>query len=156
MTDFMPLPLNVEQRLRVHLVQAGAFMQQLRVVAQLAAAGHGYRFLARSLHTSPERVHAMAEAGARLLLREGTAPEELRDALAALPPMEPPPERRRRPRRPPRRRTPPAVLADLPPVDLDAVTLAVDVDVDLAVPLEDLETIAATAADEDAADPYGP
>ncbi|WP_165396277.1 hypothetical protein [Streptomyces sp. F001] len=154
-TEPRPCP-SPPQRLREHLVQAGAFLDMLRAVAQLAAAGHGYRRLARSLHTSPERVHAMAEAGARLLLREGTAPEELRDALAALPPLEPPPQRRPRPRRPPRQRTPPAALADLPLVDLDAVTLTVDLEHDLAVPLEDLEAIAAAAADEDDADPYEP
>ncbi len=123
---------------------ARAYLQRLRAVAQLAAAGHGYRALARGLRLPPERVHAMAEAGARLLLREGTAPEELRHALAALPPLEPPPQRRPRPRRHPAL---PVDLDDLPPVpdDLDALTAAPGLLDDLAVPLEDLEAIAVDA-----------
>ncbi|MET7738375.1 hypothetical protein ABZT02_44975 [Streptomyces sp. NPDC005402] len=151
MTAHQPVPVDVGQRLRVHLVRSGAFLERLRVVAQLAAAGTGYRRMARYLSTSPEDVHAMAEAGARLLLREGSAPEELRDALAALPPLEPPPVRKPRPRRP---RTPRAVLDDLSPLplDLDALTAAPELD-DFAVPLEDLE---AFAADPPVLDPDEP
>lgn len=78
-------------------------------LAQLAAAGHGYRFLARQLRFPPETVYAMAQAGARLLLREGTAPDFLRDALADLPPLEPP---RRRP------------ALDAPPPDQGATEVA--------------------------------
>lgn len=139
-----PVPLATRQRLREHLVQAGVYLERLRVIAQLAAAGHGYRYLARSLRLPPETVHAMATAGARLLLREGTAPVELRDALANLPPLEPPPERRPRPRVP-QRRTARLDLDALTPApgDLDALTVPPALDDDLAVPLEDLEEIAA-------------
>ncbi|MEV5156607.1 hypothetical protein AB0K81_32530 [Streptomyces werraensis] len=124
-----------------------AYLERLRQVAQLAA-GHGYRPIARALRPPPERVHAMARAGARLLLRDGTAPEELRDALANLPPLEPPPQRRPRPRRKP------AVdldaLANLPAYsgDLDDLTAAPELN-DLAVPLADLDDLTADALSTD-------
>lgn len=113
----------------------------LRLVAQLTAAGHDYPFIARSLGTTPQRVYWMAAAGARLLLQEGTAPEELRAALAALPPLKPPPKRRSRPQH---HRKPLAALADAPaPSDVpDALTATLALD-DLAIPQEDLQAITA-------------
>ncbi|MCG6496629.1 hypothetical protein [Kitasatospora sp. A2-31] len=96
--DHPPRPRTVLDRVAADPALTEA-ADRMRVLAQLGAAGIGYRVMARSLGTTPEAAHTMARAGAHLLLAEGTAPEHLRSALQDMPPLEPP-RRRTAPRTP--------------------------------------------------------
>ncbi|WP_309049987.1 hypothetical protein [Streptomyces sp.] len=95
-----PPPVGSDEETRLRYV-ASAWLERARVVALLVAAGSiSYRSVARTMSTTPERVHQWARIGAASWQQTGDAPEDLVDALASLPPLEP--VRRRTPTEPDR------------------------------------------------------